>query len=112
MNVDTATRRNQMRIIRTASVVAVALCAATAFALQVGPKLIINDKPVSGEIIEQKGRLYVAIDDLAQAVGAKTVVTAEPGEPNIIALTFAGATAKDASGGIEGIVTYYFNCNL
>ena len=89
-------------------IVVIVLCAAVAFADQIAPKVLINNQPIAGEVIEHKGRVYIAVDDLAVALGAKTVITAEAGKARIIALMLPVTMPAEASGSVEGIVTYYF----
>jgi len=75
-------------------------------------RLFINDKLVSEELLLNKGRYYVAIDDLAKALNATSATKTKPGEGAIINFVLPKPEVIVDTGSIKGVITYYFNENF
>lgn len=76
-------------------------------------RLLLNGQAASTEVKMIDGRYYVPVDDLAKALGATTTITLKPGAGAEIALALPQSPkAPDKqTGGIGGVITYYFNAN-
>jgi hypothetical protein len=77
-------------------------------------KLFLNGQAASTEVKMIDGRYYAPVDDLAKALGATTTITLKPGAGAEIALALPQSPkAPDKqTGGIGGVITYYFNANF
>ena len=75
-------------------------------------RLFINDKLVSEELLLNKGRYYVAIDDLAKALNATSATKTKPGEGAVINFALPKPEVVVDTGSVKGVITYYFNENF